>query len=338
MGTTDRGTLIITGAGGFFGGRAFEFFATERTNEWKVIATSRRTIADEKWKALGASFVKGDLSDPEFCDQLCKNADVIVHAAALSSPWGQYADFYSANVTTTKNLLRAAIANNIKKFIYISTPSVYFDYTDKLNIKESDAFPAIPANHYAATKLEAEKLVLDANSDKMKTIALRPRAIIGAGDTVIFPRLIKAYLDKKLKIIGTDTVTCDLTCARNLIEAVEKCFSAKEEAYGHAYNITNGAPVILWEKINYILRQLGYTPVTKKVPKQIALTYGSVTETWHKLFYPHKEPPVTRYSLAALSVNMTLDITKAKNKLGYVPVQNNEEGIKEFLKWYKAQQ
>jgi nucleoside-diphosphate-sugar epimerase len=60
-------------------------------------------------------------------------------------------------------------------------------------VKESDKLPEKMINSYAATKLLAEQLVLSQNNNNFQTIALRPRAIIGAEDTVIFPRVLEAY-------------------------------------------------------------------------------------------------------------------------------------------------
>jgi len=57
-------------------------------------------------------------------------------------------------------------------------------------------------NNYALTKLLAENYVLEKNNFGIETIALRPRAIIGAEDTVIFPRVLEAYHKGKLKIVG----------------------------------------------------------------------------------------------------------------------------------------
>jgi nucleoside-diphosphate-sugar epimerase len=192
-------------------------------------------------------------------------------------------------------------------------------------------------NHYAETKLKAEKFVLSKNNKGIETIALRPRAIIGAEDTVIFPRLIKAYQEGKLKIIGNGKNTADLTCVRNVIEAVMCCMQAKNNSMGEAYNITNGEPVVLWEKINALLQALTLEPLKKKVPAGLVLFIASLMEWKGKLFHPEKEPTFTRYSVGVLAYSLTMNISKAKKQLGYQPVQTTEEGLTEFIEWYKNQ-
>ncbi|HSY62228.1 MAG TPA: NAD-dependent epimerase/dehydratase family protein, partial [Cytophaga sp.] len=258
--------------------------------------------------------------------------------AALSSVWGSYYDFYDANVLTTKNLLDTAIQNGVSKFIFISTPSIYFDFTDRYNVLENDALPEKSVNAYASTKLIAEQFVLAKNSDQIKTVALRPRAIIGAEDTVIFPRIIRAYTDGRLKIIGDGNTLGDLTAVSNVIEAVHCCIRAGDAAMGQAYNISDGTPVLLWPTINRILKELGYAPITKKISAGLVLTIASIIEGTAKVFNAKKEPSITKYGIGVLAKSLTMDIRKAKDVLNYKPVQTTEEAINEFILWYRKQQ
>jgi 2-alkyl-3-oxoalkanoate reductase len=262
---------------------------------------------------------------------------VVVHCAGLSSPWGTYQEFYQANVLSTLNLLQVAQATGTKRFILISTPSVYFNYQDRFDLKESDPLPDPMVNHYAVTKYQAEQETLRLNRPDFQTIALRPRAIIGAEDAVIFPRVLRAYHEGRLKIVGDGKNVVDLTCVANVIQAVEACLNAPPEAFGEVYNITNGEPKPLWETIGHFLSALDLPPVTKKIPASVALTVAGLNEFIHRYFLGGREPALTRYSVGILSTSMTMNIDKARTKLGYTPVQNTLEGVKEFVTWYQTQ-
>lgn len=327
--------LLITGASGFLGGRTAAHFA--RLPQYSVRATSRSTKKEANLTQLGCEFVPGDLTDATFVSQLVAGTDTIVHCAALSSPYGVRAAFESANILATETLLQAARNAGVSKFIFISTPTVYVDLTSKFNVKESDPLPKNPVNRYAETKLQAERIVLANNSQGIQTLALRPRAIIGAEDTVIFPRVLNAYEKGKLKIVGKGDNLCDLTCVRNVIEAIHCAMYAPEHAYGEAYNITNGEPVNFWEMLNYALESLGYNRVHKKVPKALAIRVASLVESYYKLFHPHKEPTLTAYGIAVLADHFTMDISKAQSLLKYKPVMTTKEGIDEFIAWHKNQ-
>ena len=327
--------IIVTGAAGFLGARVGKFLAKQYP-EFNIITTSRRNEKEKELIENQCEFISGDLCNVSFCETLTLNASYVIHCAALSSPYGNYQDFHQANVIATQNLLNASLKNGVKRFIFISTPSIYFNFNDRFEVKENEPLPEKMVNHYAQTKLMAEKYVLDMHGKGIETIALRPRAIIGAEDTVIFPRALEAYNQGKLKIIGTGNNICDFTCARNVIEAIICAINAKQEALGNAYNITDGEPTCIWDALNFTLTSLDKKPIKQKVPYKLALLVAGIIEGKAKLFNQKKEPPLTRYGIGILAHNFTLDISEAKNKLGYQPVLKTMEGIKEYIEWHKT--
>jgi nucleoside-diphosphate-sugar epimerase len=327
--------LLVTGASGFLGGRTAAHFA--QLPGFAVRATSRSAQKAATLNALGCEFWAGDLTDCAFTNTLVEGIDIIVHCAALSAPFGLPEAFYSANMLATENLMQSALQAGVSKFIFISTPTIYVDLKPKHNIKESDPLPQKPVNNYAATKLDAERFVIAKNNQGIQTVALRPRAIIGAEDTVIFPRILKAYHEGKLKIVGNGTNLCDLTCARNVIEAIHCAIMAPPQAYGEAYNITNGEPVNFWDMLNYALESLGLQRIKKRVPKALAIRVATLIEAYYRRFRPNEEPTLTPYGIAVLADHFTMDISKARLQLNYQPVMSTKEGIDEFIKWHLKQ-
>ncbi len=325
--------LLVTGAAGFLGGRTAKALA--QRDQWSILATSRRTHRAGELESHGCIFVPGDLCDASHCDVLTQHMNVVVHTAALSAPFGDYRGFHSSNVLATETLLAACIRNGVSTFIYISTPSIYFNYGNRVNVKEDDPLPDPMVNHYARTKYLAERHVLAHHGKGIATIALRPRAIIGAEDTTIFPRILEAYHRGKLKIVGDGRNRCDFTCAANVIESIECAIRAPESAYGQAYNITDGEAVDFWEALNYALTSLGLEPPSQRVPKHLALCAAAFLEAYAKLTCSRKEPPLTRYGVGILANHFTLDITRARTQLSYAPIMSSYEGINEYITWYK---
>jgi len=331
-----KNKILITGAAGFLGGRTAKHFAGDKLR-YNVLATSRRSERMVEFETLGCDFISGDLCDAAFCDTITQHVNIVIHCAALSSPYGAYQKFYDSNFLTTQNLLNASLKNGVSKFIFISTPSIYFNFSDRFDVKESDKLPEKMINSYAATKLLAEQLVLSQNNNNFQTIALRPRAIIGAEDTVIFPRVLEAYNKGRLKIIGDGEIVCDLTCVRNVIEAIQCAINTSDDAYGEAYNITDGESVKFWGAVNYALSLLGHVPVQKRISKHMANIAATILEQKALLFSERKEPILTRYGIGVLSHNFTLNIKKAQTKLNYKPVMNTFDGINEYISWHKQQ-
>lgn len=322
--------LVLTGATGFLGFRTLEKLI--RMDKVQSIVATGRTVKDtHKIDHPKVSYKLGDLSDPSFVDELLKDATHVVHAAALSSPWGKYEEFERANLTTQKNLVESATKNGIQRFVFISTPSLYFEVKDKFNVKESDPLPRQFINAYAETKRRAE---LELEKSEIPYIALRPRALTGRGDTVIMPRLIRAYDEGRLKIIGTGENLADLTSVANVADAIWLSLIADEKALNTVYNITNGEPVKLWDSIADVLRKLDKEPPTKKVPFGVVKFIAGMMELRSKMTNM-KEPALTKYGVGTLAKSLTMDISKARELLNYNPKITTEEAIDEFVKWYK---
>lgn len=326
--------ILITGATGFLGFRTTEALA-EKEDVEQIIAAGRTLKKDATVVSGKVEYCLGDLQDMDYVHSLFeKGITHIVHCAALSSPWGKYQEFYQANVIPQKNLIEAAELNGIKRFIYISTPSIYFDFKDKWNVSEKDPLPQQFVNQYAVTKREAEILLEQSN---LEFISLRPRALIGRGDTVILPRLIRAVKENKLKIIGSGKNKVDVTSVANVVEAIYLSLNADNNSLNEHYNISNGNPVDLWEMIGSTLNQLNLSLPENKIPFVVIKNIAAVMELFARIF-SLKEPVLTKYSVGTLAMNFTMDITKAKDKLNYQAIMTTEEAVEEFVVWYKKKQ
>lgn len=323
--------ILITGASGFLGGRLSKALHREG---YSLLALSRNDRRKEEFASLGIKSVVGNPYTEEELYKHMKGKQAVVHCAALSSPWASYSDFHEANVVLSKRLIDISLEKGVKRFINISTPSIYFDYSDRLGIKESDPLPSKFVNAYAETKFNAEEYILNKNGQGIESISLRPRAIIGAEDQVLFPRLMRAYDGGRLRIIGDGNNLADFTSVSNLISAIKSAIEAPAEACGLTYNISNGSPSFMWEEINYLIQGLGKKPISQKVPYPIARGLAFLLETNAKIF-GGGEPKLTQYGAGVLAKNFSLDISLAEKRLGYKPIKNTRETLDEFIDWYK---
>ena len=324
--------VLITGATGFLGSKTVEQII-KLPEVTHVIATGRTMRESRRVDSTKVEYKLGDLASREFVNSIVKEVDVVVNTAALSSPWGTEEQYRTANVLTQKNLIEASEKHGIERFVFVSTPGLYHNGDDRLLVKESEPLPEKFANQYAATKREAEILL---ETSGLAFVTIRPRAIIGAGDTTIMPRLIKADEEGKLKIVGDGENKLDLTSVENVAYAIILGIKANKEALGRAYNITNGEPLKLWWAINTVLVGLGRKKVEKKVGYRLAYLGGGLMELVSRLI-TKKEPPITRYSIDVLAKNFTLDISDARRLLNYTPKMTTQESIDQFVKWYSEQ-
>ncbi|TNE95913.1 MAG: NAD(P)-dependent oxidoreductase, partial [Bacteroidetes bacterium] len=234
--------ILLTGAMGFLGSRTLEKLI-ENESITAVKAASRTNRDWRKLEHPKVQYEYGDLTDPFFVHALVEGCDAIIHTAALSSPWGSYEAFLKANVEVQRQLIRSAKEHGVQRFVYVSTPSMYFELKNKLDIHESHALPKKFINAYAETKRQAEK---ELEESGIPYVSLRPRALIGRGDTIIMPRLIRAYDEGKLKIMGDGKNIVDLTAVSNVADALILGLFVEGKGVNQIYNISNGEPVALW--------------------------------------------------------------------------------------------
>ena len=321
--------ILLTGATGFLGFRTLEKLV-EQEEVTSIIATGRTIKETHQVLHPKVTYVLGDLSDKAFVESITSDVEYVIHAAALSSPWGKYSEFEDANLRSQMNLIHSVQRSKLIKYIYISTPSMYFDSNNRTNIRENEALPRKFVNAYAHTKRMAE---LELIQSGLPYVILRPRALTGRGDTVIMPRIITSFKEGKLKIIGAGKNIVDLTSVANAVDAILLSLKAEGPALNQIYNITNGEPVNLWEKIGFVLQLMDKQLPPKKIPYFIVLTLAQLLE-WKSKLTNWKEPVLTKYGVGVLAKTMTMDISKAKTLLGYHPSVSTDEAIKEFVQWY----
>lgn len=276
-----------------------------------------------------------DLNDESMMHSICSKGDVIVHLAALSAPWGRYADFYRINVEGTKSIIRAAKEAKIKRFIHISTPSIYFDYRDRKDILEGDDLPKKSVNAYATTKKMAEEVVDFAFSEGIPCITLRPRAVFGPHDKTLFPRVLKACQEGGVPAFSRESPIVDITYVDNVAHAIWLAINAPSSCLGQKYNITNDEPTSLESIFNQVFDELSIPFKTRRIPYPLAYFAATLSEV--KAYLTRKEPSLTRYGVGVLTYTQTLSIEKAKKELNYSPIISLNQGIKRYANWLQAQ-
>ena len=322
---------LITGATGFLGGALARRL---HGMGWDVTALGRNMRRLDQLENEGMHALQLDLKDKNAMMAVCKDQEIVFHCAALPSPWGNFELFYQANVIGTRNIIRGCEENKVKRLVYVSTPSLYFGYSSRINVKETDTLPE-PVSNYAATKILAEQELDQAFENGLATIAIRPRAIFGPGDTVIFPRLIPRLQSGRLPILGDGENVVDLTYIDNVVDALLLCAESPASTLGKKYNISNGEPVKIWKLIERICMELNLPTPKRRISYRTANAVASVLEFVYTLIPTHPEPPLTRVSVSMMANSTTLDITAARRDLGYNPRISVDEGVERFMKWWK---
>jgi len=182
-------TVLVTGAGGYIGSNAAEYFAHAG---YRVVGAVRRNVA-ERFSRLGVKTVRADLTDAESVPRLfAEKPDYVVHIAARASDVGRDEWFREANYEAVKRLASASVAHGVKRFVYLSTSDVYGLRDFHGEGEEELQFDESAANPYPKYKILSEKW-LAANLPRGRFCCVRPCVVYGRGDTSITPRTV-AYL------------------------------------------------------------------------------------------------------------------------------------------------
>jgi len=311
---------IITGATGGLGRNLGAYL---KNKGWEVIGFGQN---QEIGNTLGYRFKPFDLSDEAAALVCFESCDVVFHCAARSKPWGAYELFYKDNVQATKNVIKAMQKYKIPKLVHVSTPSIYFDFTNQKNVKESEVSQVF-VNAYAQSKYEAEQLVLASDID---VTIIRPRGIFGEYDTVLIPRLEKVANRGFLPTIKERNALIDVTYVGNVVYAMYLC-ATKEIPSKSIFNITNDKPIEINNLFSLVMKHLDKEVKYKAFRYSTLMGIASLLEFYAKLT-KGKEPILTKYGVGLISYDQTLDIQKAKDILGYCPQYTIEEGLERYAK------
>jgi nucleoside-diphosphate-sugar epimerase len=325
---------FVTGATGFLGSYIVDHLIA-RGDDVTVLVRQNSNL-DYLHRYPQITFVYGGLTSREVLTQAMSGIDVVYHSAARSADWGTWPQFYETNFLGTATILEACLKANVKRLVYVSSPSVVFHYTDQIDIDESYPYPKEYANFYSKAKGEAEKLVLAANNQQgLTTVTLRPHAIWGPRDLIGFiPRILARVKKGRMIRVGQTDPIVDLCYVTN---AAEACVLAGEStaAAGKVYFITDGQPVRIWDFIPQVCDIFGLTHPNRRVNEQMLNILATVLDMLWKIPYiaENYEPFITRYSVGILSRSTTYKIDAARRDLGYNPKISPEEGLKNLKQW-----
>ncbi|MAM61999.1 NAD(P)-dependent oxidoreductase [Maritimibacter sp. UBA3975] len=317
----ESGRVLVTGATGFLGGAVVRRLRDEGI---PVLAQGRDPAACAALAAQGVPVLRWDISRA-LSDRPPELTEVthIVHGAGLSAPFGPRAAFEAANVTGTRNVVALARSLGVGRFVQVSSSTLYFALRDQLDLREDDPLPR-PFNEYARTKRLSEEIALAARD--IGPIALRPRGLYGAGDTVLLPRLLATARARPLPLLRGGAARIDLTHVDDVADAVLAALRAGPEVEGEVFNITGGDVIPVTDIAGAVCARAGVNLRWRPMPVSLGLAAAWSAEK-AALLTGGGEPQITRYALALFAYAQSLDISKADRLLGWRPRIGFEDGL-----------
>ena len=255
---------LVTGGAGFIGSHLVDELLGRghRVRVLDNFATGRReNIAHV---AGDIELVEGDIQSYERVHNAAKDADFVIHEAALPSvPRSVQHPLttHQVNTTGTLNVLLAARDAGVKRVVIASSSSVY---GANAALPKREDMMLLPISPYGVSKLAAERYCAAfAKVYNVETVALRyfnvfgPRQNPNSQYSAVVPKFLElAANGQRAVIYGDGNQTRDFTYVRNVVEATLAAATAPD-ASGHAMNVACGESSSLLDLVATIGRVVG---------------------------------------------------------------------------------
>jgi UDP-glucose 4-epimerase len=308
--------ICITGGAGFIGSHLAQKLVTD--NDVVVYDNLHRNAI--QFAHLDGhphlTFIKGDVMDAEGTRRAVAGCQIVIHCAAIAGVYSvdrNAVTTMEVNLLGTNQVVRAALATGVERFVEFSTSEVYGPFIHKG--KEDDLTTIGPVGEnrwvYAASKLASEHLSFaHYKEDGLPLVIVRPFNVYGprqVGDGAIRGMTLQALQHAPITLYNDGTQIRSWCFVEDFVDGVLRC-AENPSAIGHAFNIGNPQGTATnFELANLIIR----------------LT-NSKSEI---VFKPHPGPEV---DLRVPSIE------KAQSLLGFKPTVSLEAGVKETIAWYHA--
>lgn len=326
-----KGKILVTGATGMLGSHIAEQL---RRRGDEVVALCRNGSDTSFLHSIGVRTVAGDLADVASIRAACEGVDTIYHSAARVGDWGPWPEFVSASIDGTRNMLEAASAAGVRRFLHISSISAYGHINgDGLVLDESAPLGQKfdRWSYYSRAKYAAEKLVWKAHeTGLLQVTVIRPSWLYGERDRATLGRMIDAIRRGRLRLVSGGRNRLNVTNAANVAEAAILAANS-ERAIGEAYNVCHDGELTQKEYFNLIARTLGEKELTRSIPYAVAYRVAFVLECIGHLLGSKRPPLATRYAVWLLGRQCFFECSKIKEQLGWSSTITYQEGIRDAV-------
>lgn len=322
--------FLLIGGSGFLGTNFAEFLIKNGYN-FKIYDTKK-----SKYLPKTVKTIVGDIRDRNKLSQAMKECNIVFHLATVPPPSRLPSnEIYDIDVNGTRNILKIAIKNNIKRVIFTSSASHVYGLINKDLCPIKEECNLHPINEYGKNKVISEELCQEVSDDNnLKTIILRLSMVLGSYDfdPIVVENVKSLFENKRVIIAGNGRAKVQSMHVKDVNTALLACCKISENMLPRTviFNIS-GKEVM---SINELLRLMKSVTNSKSkvthVPFIIAKTMANISWMAHKT-------NIHPAYLSLMAQDQFFDTSKAKHVLGWEPKHTLKEALDDTIEFLREE-
>ncbi|KAJ9470191.1 3beta-hydroxysteroid-dehydrogenase/decarboxylase isoform 1 [Diplonema papillatum] len=291
----------------------------------------------------------GSVCSDEDLDKVVEGASCVFHlASVVDVRLSPGPNLRKVNVEGAKKVLAACGRHSVPRLVYTSSEDVFLSSVPcVLADEERRGYTANPPNGYCATKIEAEKLVLSANCERLRTVSVRPTHVYGPGDAHTLLTVASELKAGRVPVrFGDGSALFELVYVANVAHAhllaAQALRDKPDQVSGKGYIVSESFRLNFFEFLQPYMQAVGLALPKSYVPVALLKPVAFLLECVHAAFSVFSlghwiDPQLTLFLCYVIGQNFTFVHDAATRDLGYHPIVTPEEGTRLTKEWFVQQ-
>lgn len=312
--------VLITGGAGFLGINLVRHLLQKGVTD----IVSLDLAAFDYPEKDDITIIQGDIRDAATVARAMEGVQWVVHTAA-ALPLYSKEEIESTDIDGTRNLLEAAQAAAVERFVHISSTAVY-GIPDHHPLREDDSLSGV--GPYGQAKIDAEQCCLDYREKGLCVPILRPKSFVGPERLGVFALLYDWAKDAKhFPMIGSGNNRYQLLDVEDLCEAIYLCLTKDEAVVNDIFNIGATDYTTMKEDYQAVLDRAGHGKRIIGFPAKPVIWALRILETL-------KLSPLYKWVYETACEDSFVSTEKIEQQLGFYPKYSNKDALVRNYEWY----